>query len=182
MRKYIRSHWGSVFFFTVVTYNRQPILTTESGRNLLKASIQKVQEKHPFEILAITLLPDHLHTVLELPKNDSDYSKRLRLIKSNFTREWLKSGGSEKFINASRKKKNERAIWQRRFYEHTCRDEEDLKRCIDYTHVNPLKHGLVKRVADWPWSTFHRYVVEGEYTIAWGSSHNWYGDEFKNSE
>jgi len=62
----------------------------------------------------------------------------------------------------------ERGIWQRRFWEHTCRDEDDLKRCVDYAHWNPRKHGLVKRVADWPWSSFHRFVQAGEYDAEWG--------------
>ena len=75
--------------------------------------------------------------------------------------------------------RGELGVWQRRFYEHTCRDDDDLKRFVDYIHVNPVKHGLVKRVADWKWSSFHRYVRLGEYDTNWGSSDNWYGDEFR---
>jgi putative transposase len=78
--------------------------------------------------------------------------------------------------------KRERSVWQRRFFEHTVRDERDLRRCVDYVHVNPLKHGLVDRVPDWPWSSFHRYVRLGEYSSDWGSSNDWYGDEFANYE
>ncbi len=70
-------------------------------------------------------------------------------------------------------------MWQRRFFEHTCRDERDLKRCIDYIHVNPLKHGLVNRVRDWPWSSFFRFVDQGEYPVEWGNANVWHGDEFK---
>ncbi len=85
-------------------------------------------------------------------------------------------------VGPSRRRKQERGIWQRRFYEHTCRDEDDLKRCIDYIHVNPVKHGLVGRVIDWPWSSFHRYVRLGEYPIDWGGGDEWYGDEFRRAE
>ncbi|WP_423838994.1 REP-associated tyrosine transposase, partial [Symmachiella dynata] len=81
-------------------------------------------------------------------------------------------------ISPSRAKRGEQGVWQRRFFEHTCRDEADLKRCIDYVHINPLKHGLVERVQDWPWSSFHRYVKQGEYPAEWGNAAEWYGDEF----
>lgn len=82
-------------------------------------------------------------------------------------------------VSASRSKHGEQSVWQRRFFEHTIRDEQDLKRCFDYVHVNPLKHGLVNRVSDWPWSSFHRYVKLGEYPVEWGNAWEWYGDEFK---
>jgi putative transposase len=85
-------------------------------------------------------------------------------------------------VSASRRGKGEYGVWQRRFFEHTVRDERDLRRCVDYVHVNPLKHGLVNRVADWPWSSFHRYVRLGEYSMEWGSAAEWYGDEFRNFE
>ncbi len=91
-------------------------------------------------------------------------------------------GGSEASQSLSREVKGEQRIWQRRFFEHTCRDGLDLKRCIDYVHVNPLKHGLVERVCDWPWPSFHRYVRLGEYTQDWGSADKWYGDEWSNFE
>ena len=84
---------------------------------------------------------------------------------------WLASGGDNGPISASRHARGEQGVWQRRFFEHTCRDEEDLKRCVDYTHVNPLKHGLVTRVRDWPWNSFH-----------WGNADVWFGDEFEDYE
>lgn len=79
-------------------------------------------------------------------------------------------------------KRGEQGVWQRRFFEHTCQDGEDVKRCADYVHVNPLKHGLVERVRDWPWSSFHRYVTLGEYAEDWGSAEVWHGDEFASFE
>jgi len=101
MRRYIRSQSGSVFFFTVVTHNRRRILTSDLGRYALRTAIQNVQQSHPFHINAIVLLPDHLHTIWELPENDINYSMRWRLIKSSFTRCWIKSGGEEGAINLS---------------------------------------------------------------------------------
>ena len=182
MRHYLRSRSGSVYFFTLVTHERRPILTTDTGRRCLHHAIDWCRRKHTFRILAIVLLPDHLHTVLELPAGDSDYSTRWRLIKSRFTMLWRQEGKPEGKVNASRRKSGERGVWQRRFYEHTCRDEEDAMRCIDYTHVNPLRHSLVERVVDWPWSSFHRFVKAGYYPPDWGSAANWHGDEFRNAE
>jgi putative transposase len=182
MRRYIRSHEGRVYFFTAVTEGRRPILTTDPGRACLRAAIQAVRAKQPFDLMAIVLLPDHLHTLWQLPLGDTDYSGRWRWLKTHFTRQWLEKGGAEGPISRSRERKGEHAIWQRRFHEHTCRDDADLKRCLDYVHVNPLKHGLVARVIDWPWSSFHRYVGVGEYEPGWGSAANWYGDEFRDAE
>jgi len=85
-------------------------------------------------------------------------------------------------ISVSRQRRAEQGIWQRRFYEHLCRDEADVKRLVDYIHVNPVKHRLSARVRDWPWSSFHRYVRLGEYAIDWGNSDLWYGDEFSRLE
>lgn len=182
MRHYVRSHSGQVYFFTLVTHERRPILTTERGRLALRTAIQSVRLAHPFEITAIVLLPDHLHAVLELPPGSTDYSTRWRLIKSHFTRVWRESGGAEGGVSQGRQLKGERGIWQRRFYEHTYRDENGLRRCVDYIHVNPLKHGLVKKVSEWPWSSFHRYVRLGEYPQDWGSESHWQGDEFLDAE
>jgi putative transposase len=182
MRHYRRNREGRVFFFTVVTHERRPILTTELGRQSLRSAIDETRETFPFEILAIVLLPDHLHAVWELPADDADYSVRWRRIKSRFTRTWLANGGTEGLKSRSRRSAQERAIWQRRFYEHTCRDEADLKRRVDYVHVNPLKHRLVERVIDWRWSSFHRYVSAGEYPPDWGTSADFFGDEFKHAE
>ncbi len=182
MSNYRRSRIGQVFFFTVVTDRRRPILTTDLGRAALHKAIETVRDETPFELPAIVLLPDHMHAVWELPQGDTDYSTRWKRIKALFTKEWRRNGGETPPRSESRQKRGEHGIWQRRFFEHTCRDERDLKRCVDYIHVNPLKHGLVERVCDWPWSSFHRYVQLGEYTNDWGSANEWYGDEFKHFE
>lgn len=182
MSRYRRSRDGATFFFTVVTHERRKILCTKLGRASLRVAFNETRSSHPFEVIAVVLLPDHLHTVWQLPHGDFDYSLRWRHIKARFTRAWLKVGASVGDVSASRESKGEHGIWQRRFFEHTVRDERDLRRCVDYVHVNPLKHGLVNRVADWQWSSFHRYVRLGEYSPEWGSSAEWYGDEFRDFE
>lgn len=182
MVNYRRWTCGQIYFFTVVTDGRRPILTTCNGRRCLRDAFATVRSQHDFENIAIVLLPDHIHAVWRLPPGDTDYSTRWKMIKALFTRKWLASGGSERKTSASRTSKGERGVWQKRFFEHTCRDETDLKRCVDYTHVNPLRHHLVQQVRDWPWSSFHRYVEAGEYDLSWGSADEWYGDEFKHFE
>jgi putative transposase len=161
---------GGTYSFTVVTHQRQRILTSASARRSLREAITHVRCNRPFRIVAVVLLPDHLHMIWELPRGDADYSTRWRRIKSVFSRTYLSQGGREGPTSASRRRKAERGIWQRRFYEHTCRDESDLKRCADYVHWNPVKHGLVPRVGDYPWSSFHRYVGLGEYAADWGGT------------
>lgn len=173
---------GGTCFFTVVTHQRRPILTSEIARNCLRQAFQSVRRRRPFGVEAIALLPNHLHCVWTLPPDDADYSTRWRQIKTLFTRCWLQLGGNESTLSPSRKRKQEHGVWQRRFFEHTCRDEADMKRCVDYVHVNPLKHGLVSQVREWPWSTFHRYVSLGEYPCDWGSADEWYGDEWRKFE
>ncbi|EAQ82365.1 REP-associated tyrosine transposase [Blastopirellula marina] len=182
MSNYRRSRIGHVFFFTVVTDKRQPILTTDLARHGLREAIHDVRIELPFEVTAFVLLPDHLHTVWTLPQGDHDYSTRWKKIKTRFTKQWRRTGGTSQPRSQSRVDKGELGVWQRRFFEHTCRDEDDVRRCIDYIHVNPLKHGLVERVMDWPWSSFHRYVREGKYDRNWGSANVWYGDEFRDFE
>jgi putative transposase len=165
-RNYIK---GGVYFFTLVTDKRRPFLTSSLARKCMHESIEKVQRKRPFELNAIVLLSDHLHSIWTLPPDDDDYSTRWSLIKKEFTVRYLDAGGQEGMGNESRLRKRERAIWQRRFWEHTCRDEDDHKRCLDYLHYNPVKHGLATRVRDYEWSSFHRYVRLGEYPLDWGS-------------
>jgi putative transposase len=90
-------------------------------------------------------------------------------IKESFTRGFLAAGGRGGPRNPSRRRHREQAVWQRRYHEHTCSDEDDLERHVNYLHWNPVKHGLVTRVADDPWSSFHRFVRGGTYDPNWGS-------------
>ena len=161
---------GGTYFFTLVTEGRRPILTSDTARACLTEAFKTVMADRPFELTAIVLLPDHLHTIWTLPEGDADYSLRWAQAKEAFTRSFLIRGGREGAQSTSRQHKRERAVWQRRFWEHTCRDEDDLKRHLDYLHWNPVKHGYVTRVRDWQWSSFHRLVADGEYDLRWGSA------------
>jgi putative transposase len=173
---------GGTYFFTVVTHERRSFLIDDFARRALRDAFRVIRLRRPFRIDAIVLLPDHLHTIWTLPPNDHDYATRWQLIKRRFTKTYLSAGREEGCRRHSQVSKGEHSVWQRRYFEHTCRDEADLKRCADYVHVNPLKHGLVTRVRDWPWSSFHRYVRLGEYEPDWGSAGVWHGDEWKNYE
>jgi putative transposase len=159
---------GASFFFTVVTYQRRSILTEPIARSCLRAAFHGVRARHPFEVPAIVLLPDHLHAVFTLPQGDADYSLRWRRIKEDFIEQYLAGGGAEGDLSGSRRRRKERGIWQRRFWEHTIADEDDLARHVDYIHYNPVKHGLVTRAADWEFSSFHRWVLRGDYSPDWG--------------
>jgi putative transposase len=161
---------GGTYFFTCVVHGRRPILTTTLGRQCLRGPIRKVRGDHPFEIVAIVLLPDHWHTVWTLPSGDVRYPLRWMRIKEEFSRAWLAGGGSEASQSASRSAHRLRGIWQKRYWGHTIGDEEDLARCVDYMHWNPRKHKLVSRVRDWKWCSFHRFVRRGEYDVNWGAS------------
>src|SRR5581483_439824 len=148
---------------------RRPILTSDSARAFLRSAIELEQGQRPFTIIAMVLLPDHLHTIWTLPPDDADYSTRWQRIKETFTEDYLAAGGAEATRSPSRTEHSGRGVWQRRFWEHTVRDADDLTRCLDYVHYNPIKHGYVTRPADYPWSTFHRYVRLGEYDPEWGT-------------
>jgi putative transposase len=163
---------GGTYFFTVVTYQRRPILIDTPARACLREALASVRDRWPFTIVAMVLLPNHLHAVWTLPFSDANYSTRWRLIKERFTRHFLDHVGAAEgpTPSPSRSRRQEQNVWQRRFWEHVCRDEDDLKRCVDYVHWNPKKHGFVRQVGQWRWSTFHRYVRRGEYDSDWGGS------------
>jgi putative transposase len=161
---------GATYFFTVVTHNRKPLFSIDRARRVLHQAIADVRDRHTFEIEAICLLPDHLHTIWKLPVDDSDYPQRWNEIKGFFTKRFRDISSIDGNISISRQSKGERNIWQRRFWEHLIKDESDLRKHMDYLHYNPVKHGLVGRVVDWPWSSFHRYVREGIYPTDWGGT------------
>lgn len=135
MREYIRRYVpGGTFFFTVVTHQRKPFLLHTSARQLLHKAIADVRAERAFEIVAWVLLPQHFHTVWTLPPDESDYSMRMQQIKGRFTKAWIELAGSNGYVRPARR---QRTVWQPRFWEHTCKDELDLKRHVDYMHVEP---------------------------------------------
>jgi putative transposase len=126
-----------------------------------------IGDGHPFHIDARVLLPDHLHCNWTLPEGDADFSMRWSKIKRHVSQQCDDTVGC-KTISDSRAKRHESGIWQRRFWEHQIRDDNDFERHVDYIHWNPVKHDLVARAGDWPYSTFHRFVQNGTYSLDWG--------------
>ena len=154
---------GGTFFFTLALTDRSSdLLVREIDR--LRRAYAHVAEQRPFETIAICVLPDHLHAIWQLPPDDPDFALRWNLIKAGFSRGLAAAAPR----SASKSAKREKGIWQRRYWEHAIRNDEDLARHIDYIHFNPVKHGLVSRVRDWPHSTFHRYVKRGDLPEDWG--------------
>ena len=141
---------GGIYFLTVVLQDRQSSILIEHI-NLLREAMKQVKESHPFKINAMVILPDHFHAIWELPEDSDNYSQRLRLFKCNFTRKLIKV--SNQYTKNHHGVYN---IWQTRFWEHTIRDDKDFENHVNYVHYNPVKHGLVKNVKDWPYSTFHQ--------------------------
>jgi len=166
---------GGTYFFTVTSYRRRSILTTDMLRHALRDAVRQTRLRYHFDIDAWVLLPDHLHCIWTLPPGDADFSLRWAMIKRLVTQ-----ACGDQFaladLSESRRKRNESAIWQRRFWEHQIRDDEDFARHVDYIHWNPVKHGLVAQVADWPYSTFHRYVAQAKLPADWCGLMNADGD------
>jgi len=153
---------GGTFFFTLALADRSSdLLVREMDR--LRRSYALVQEQLPFETAAICILPDHIHALWILPAGDAYYSSRWSLFKSGFSR-GLPPAHTR---SVSKMAKREKGIWQRRYWEHAIRDDADFERHVDYIHYNPVKHGLVSRVADWPYSSFHRFVAGGMLPADW---------------
>ena len=154
---------GGTYFFTVNLLQRQGSDLLTRHIELLRAVVKSVRQRHPFTIHGWVVLPEHLHCVIELPSDDANYATRWRLIKMEFSKALPRT----ERLSVVRIRRGERGIWQRRYWEHLIRDERDYRAHMDYVHINPLKHGLVRCVADWPYSTFHRLVEEGIYPKNW---------------
>ena len=155
---------SGTYFFTVNLLQRHGNDLLTRHIDLLREIVASVQSRYHFRIRDWVVLPEHMHCVLEFPENDADFAKRWRLIKMAFSKCLPKTERRSKV----RVNRGERGIWQRRFWEHLIRDDADFKAHMDYVHFNPLKHGLVNRVADWPYSTFHRLVKQEIYPLDWG--------------
>lgn len=153
---------GGTWFFTVNLLRRNSdLLVRHIG--LLRSTVADVRRRHPFDIHAWSVMPDHLHCVISLPAHDTDFALRWRMIKAGFS----KGLPATEYRSAARLRRGERGIWQRRYWEHLIRDEKDFAAHVDYVHINPVKHGLVASVALWPHSTFHRLVATGVYPADW---------------
>jgi putative transposase len=152
---------GGTYFFTVTLTNRSSdTLVRHIG--LLREAFRVARRERPFRIDAIVVLPDHLHAVRTLPHDDADYPARWRRIKGDFSRRVTAVDPT-----ISKNRRGEYRLWQRRYWEHTIRNEVDLAHHIDYVHYNPVKYGLAERVRDWRFSSFHRYVRAGLLLEDW---------------
>ena len=158
---------GGAFFFTLVTQGRRNLFADDTTRRLLRDAIYLEQYEYPFELTAIVLLPEHLHCIWQLPEGDSDFSKRWSRIKRRFTKLWLGAGGGESAVSQTRRRHRECGVWQKRFWDHRIRNEDDMIRHVNYIHYNPVKHGLARCPHAWPYSSFHRWVAGGYYRRAW---------------
>lgn len=155
---------GATWFFTVTLAQRH-------GNNLLVRHIESLRQafadtrrRYPFTMNAVVILPEHLHCIWTLPDGDSDYSLRWRMLKAQFSRSIV----AGEFVSTRREMRRERGIWQRRFWARQILNQEDMNRHVDYIHFNPVKHGWVSLVQDWPYSSFHRFVRTGIYPANWG--------------
>ena len=164
---------GGTYFFTVNLADRKSSLLLdhiEDFRDVMK----KVKQQHPFDIDAMVVLPDHVHTMWTLPKGDADYPKRWMLIKAGFSRRIPKG----EYRRKSRINKGERGIWQRRYWEHLIRDERDYEQHVNYIYFNPVKHGYVQKAIEWKNSSIHRYIKEGIIAPNWRNAETSKGDNY----
>ncbi|MCZ7660971.1 MAG: transposase [Xanthobacteraceae bacterium] len=154
---------GGTYFFTATLADRGSDLLVRHV-DLLRQAYRTTQERHPFETIAICILPDHLHAIWSLPDGDTNYPLQWSLIKGGLSRR-LPAAPTR---SMSKIRHREKGIWQRRYWEHAIRGDRDLARHVDYIHFNPVKHRLVTRVRDWPHSSFHREVARGALPQDWG--------------
>ncbi len=161
---------GGMYFLTVVTFRRKRFLIDDDVRAALREGIQITRQTKPFEIVAWVQLPDHLHCIWRLPPDDADFSSRWSIIKRIVTQRCGERLNRPECLNDRRNKRQQGTLWHHRFWDHLIRDEDDFNRHMDYIHWNPVKHGLVSKVADWPHSSFHRLVRSGWYPENWGEN------------
>lgn len=157
---------GATIFFTVVTDRRRPILTG-NAIDILRAAVAEEIRIRLFTIDSAVILPDHLHMIWTLPPGDEKFSIRWSRIKGRFTRAFIAAGGEESVRSSSRVKREERGVWQRRFWDHVIRDDREYGSLVDYIHFNPVKHGYVNCPHQWPNSSFERWVREGVFGRDW---------------
>ena len=170
MPRYRRLFTGPTYFFTVVAYRRRPIFCLSVFRTALHQAIDTVRLTRPFVIDAWVLLPDHMHCIWTLPTGDVDYPTRWAEIKRDVASACRSTLHDPALLTNVGRNRRESTIWQRRSWEHQVRDAFDMEKHVDYIHFNPVGHGLVRRVGDWPYSTFHRYVRDGRYAGDWAGS------------
>ncbi|SDH85648.1 putative transposase [Pseudomonas flavescens] len=157
---------GATWFFTVALLRRGDNDLLLRHIDELRHAIRRVHRLHPFGIDAWVVLPEHMHCVWTLPPGDHARPLRWRLIKRFF----CSALPADTYRAMLRLPRAQRGVWQRCYCEHRIRNEEEFRWHVDYVHNNPLRHGLVRQVRDWPHSTFHRDVRNGLYSPDWAGS------------
>lgn len=153
---------GGTYFFTLALQDRTSRLLVERI-DILRRAVADVRRRHPFTIDACVVLPEHLHSIWALPEADSDFAMRWSLIKATFSR----AIAADEYVGPSRRRRGERGIWQRRYWEHRIRDEADHANHVAYVHYNPVRHGHARFASHWPYSTIHRHIRAGLVTVDW---------------
>ncbi len=156
---------GGTYFFTINLLERRSDLLVRHIEALREA-VRRTRRERPFVIDAWVVLPEYMHCILTLPEGDDDFSNRIKAIKIRFVR----AIPATERRSRTRVTRGERAIWQRRFWEHAIRSDTDYAGHMDYVHFNPVKHGFVTFARDWPYSTLHRLVEAGIYLADWGAA------------
>jgi putative transposase len=150
---------GAIVFLTVVVNRREPIFANETHLTLLRETLYNTKQLHPFVMLAYVFLPDHMHLLIR-PTGESNFSKIMQSAKTYFTHAYKEAMSIEGGLK----------FWQKRFYDHVIRDEDDLANHLHYIHYNPVKHGYVTHPEDWPYSSFLAWKRKGAYPERWGWS------------
>lgn len=149
---------NNIVFITLVTYNRQPILI--ENINFLRESL--INPKYNYKIIAGVVLPDHIHVLIQ-NDNANEFSKLISSIKVSFSKHFpLNTEQTEKQLL-----RREKGIWQRKYYDHIIRNEEDFNKHLDYIHYNPIKHGYVNCAKEWEYSSFKKFFKLGYYEENW---------------
>lgn len=156
---------GGTFFLTLVTYDRARWFDDPDNVRHLRRAVAQVRSELPFRVVGAVVLPDHLHFIWNLPHDDGNFSSRISRVKGLFTRAVVAI--RPRALPASRQRRGEQVVWQRRFWEHAIRDERDLANHLDYIHYNPVKHAVASCPHAWPYSSFHRWVRTGQYSRDW---------------
>jgi len=157
---------NAIVFITQAVQDRQPVFASTQHLDLLRSTLRNVQALHPFAMLAYVFLPEHLHVMLK-STGRSNFSQIMHSLKPNFTKAYKQAVGLTGNVK----------FWQKRFWDHVIRDEDDLHRHLDYIHYNPVKHGWVARPEDWPHSSFLHWKNRGAYPEQWGWSPLEFGDD-----
>ena len=165
-----RRYWvpGGTYFFTLVTHQRKPLFADVANVQRLRDALAIVQREQPFRFLAAAVLPDHMHFLWALPTGDSAYGRRIGRMKVLFTRSLQDAGSITRATSISRQKHRESDFWQRRFWEHTLDNEDEMSGYLDYIHYNPVKHGWASCPHAWKASSFRQWVSRGLYELEWG--------------